>query len=485
MAGETQHDVIIGEQGSLVAGDSIKRHKPKGAHHAFDWEALEDPNVHAEKGWENEKEEYWSSKMCKKYVKMCHIDKLWPKECHAAHTRDFACRPLTCNDDHFIHRAEEVWRALFGNQREKQAWSFNYGLVVMVYAELKSERKVDWSTYPTTTQFPLCIGKTAKDIPDIYAPESAATKGILAFLRKKLEGATGQGSSHKKGTTPKARHVHKTSNLVSREYDPGVQNLPASRTIRTVVQGSNAIVEKPELGVDTECPIAVVDAIIEKLTGVDPSPPTALVTLPNPIHIIDVVATDAINIQPHVEVVHNVEQNEGHDDTVPKPVGTLQDPGPSVAALSIPHSPVGVPPDHVGVGLDVMEMLRNMPISETLKELLEFSTVFARMCREHGEWSGASPFSEGLLPEDFLRVLESSKGGQCEVIEYAYNLKSIIQLLATATPGLLEAALGFDKLMGFINLLLHKMVRTSSKLNYILAELDEVRSKCERLESSL
>jgi hypothetical protein len=121
MAGETQHDVIIGEQGSLVAGDSIKRHKPKGAHHAFDWEALEDPNVHAEKGWENEKEEYWSSKMCKKYVKMCHIDKLWPKECHAAHTRDFACRPLTCNDDHFIHRAEEVWRALFGNQREKQA----------------------------------------------------------------------------------------------------------------------------------------------------------------------------------------------------------------------------------------------------------------------------------------------------------------------------------------------------------------------------
>jgi hypothetical protein len=132
-----------------------------------------------------------------------------------------------------------------------------------------------------------------------------------------------------------------------------------------------------------------------------------------------------------------------------------------------------------------MEMLRNMPNSEMLKELLEFSTVFARMCRGQGEQRGASPFAEGLLSEDFLRVPESSKGGQREVIEYAYNLRSIAQLLATATLGLLEASLGFDKLVGIINPLLHEMVRTSSELNYALAELDEVRSKYERLESSL
>jgi hypothetical protein len=119
MAAETKHDVVTGEQGSPAAGDSTKRRKPKGAHHAFHWEALEDPNVRAENGWKDEKEEYWSSKMCKKYVKMCHIDKLWPKECHAVHTKGFACRPYTCKDDHFIHRAEEVWRALFGN-RERQ-----------------------------------------------------------------------------------------------------------------------------------------------------------------------------------------------------------------------------------------------------------------------------------------------------------------------------------------------------------------------------
>jgi hypothetical protein len=229
----------------------------------------------------------------------------------------------------------------------------------------------------------------------------------------------------------------------------------------------------------------MVDAVIEKLTGADPSPPTAPAMLPNPIHTTDTVVNDAINIQPRLEVVHNVEQNVGHDDTVSKPAGTLQDLGPSIATPSTLHSPVGVPPDHVGVGLDVMEMLQNMPKNETLKELLEFSTVFAQMCREQGKQRGASPLAEGLLPEDFLRVPESRKGGQHEVIEYAYNLRTIAQFLATATPSLLEATLGFDKVVGFINPLLHKMVEVSSELNSTLVELEEVHSKCERLESSL
>jgi hypothetical protein len=45
--------------------------------------------------------------------------------------------------------------------------------------------------------------------------------------------------------------------------------------------------------------------------------------------------------------------------------------------------------------------------------------------------------------------------------------------------------MGFDKVVGFIIPYLHEMVRVSGKLNSTLAELDEVRSKCERLESSL
>jgi hypothetical protein len=66
-------------------------------------------------------------------------------------------------------------------------------------------------------------------------------------------------------------------------------------------------VEKPELEVGTECSIAMVDAVIEKLIGTEPSPPTTPEMLPNPIHTTDKMAMDAINIQSRVEVVHNVE----------------------------------------------------------------------------------------------------------------------------------------------------------------------------------
>ena len=77
------------------------------------------------------------------------------------------------------------------------------------------------------------------------------------------------------------------------------------------------------------------------------------------------------------------------------------------------------------------------------------------MCGEQDEQRSDSPFAEDLLSKDFLRISESSKGGQREVIEYAYNLKSIAQLLANATPSLLKGAMGYDKLVGFINPLLH------------------------------
>ena len=57
-----------------------------------------------------------------------------------------------------------------------------------------------------------------------------------------------------------------------------------------------------------------------------------------------------------------------------------------------------------------------MPNNEMLKELLEFSMKFAQLCREQGKQRGLLPFTEGLLPEDFLRVPEASKGQQHEVM---------------------------------------------------------------------
>ena len=80
-----------------------------------------------------------------------------------------------------------------------------------------------------------------KDIPDMYIPKSTVTKGILGFLKKKLQGTTGQGWSSKKEATPKARPVCETSH-VPRESDLRVQNSPMSGAIQIVVQGYIAIV---------------------------------------------------------------------------------------------------------------------------------------------------------------------------------------------------------------------------------------------------
>ena len=97
----------------------------------------------------------------------------------------------------------------------------------MVYAELKLELKVDWSTYSTTMQYPLYIGKTKKEV-DMYTSESVATIGILGFLKKKPQGASGQGLSSKKEATLKAAQVHETSNPIPQKLEPMVQNPPLS-----------------------------------------------------------------------------------------------------------------------------------------------------------------------------------------------------------------------------------------------------------------
>jgi hypothetical protein len=99
---------------------ATKRNKQKGNPHACNWEALENPEVVAEPGWKENIEEYWTAKTVKQYVKMYHIGKYWPRDQLPISTKSFTCKPWLCQDDHFLHRAEEVWRAMFGMlQRSK------------------------------------------------------------------------------------------------------------------------------------------------------------------------------------------------------------------------------------------------------------------------------------------------------------------------------------------------------------------------------
>ena len=83
--------------------------KTKGVPHNFCWEILDNPNIKAEKNWETEDAEYWTFKTCRQYIKMYHIDKLWPRDQHERQTQDFACKPHNCRSLLFVQRCNEVW----------------------------------------------------------------------------------------------------------------------------------------------------------------------------------------------------------------------------------------------------------------------------------------------------------------------------------------------------------------------------------------
>ena len=75
---------------------------------------------------------------------MYHVDKLWPRACHEVNTKSFTARPHMCKNDHFLHRAEEVWRTLFGD-RPKSKWLLQLQLVVNgIYgADIEEEGGLD------------------------------------------------------------------------------------------------------------------------------------------------------------------------------------------------------------------------------------------------------------------------------------------------------------------------------------------------------
>jgi hypothetical protein len=77
------------------------------------------------------------------------------------------------------------------------------------------------------------------------------------------------------------------------------------------------------------------------------------------------------------------------------------------------------------------------------------------------------------------------KKGAHEVIKHAYNLKTIAQFLACIAPRLLEAALGFYKLVLYIKPLLEERIQLYDELTSKSAELEEVQSMYEKLETDL
>src|SRR5450759_4538578 len=72
-----------------------------------------DSRIIAEQGWDSEPSPYWACNTAKKYVKMCHIDKLFPETVWSYNHKNSGVKLKESKSKHFAHRALEVWAALY------------------------------------------------------------------------------------------------------------------------------------------------------------------------------------------------------------------------------------------------------------------------------------------------------------------------------------------------------------------------------------
>lgn len=117
---------------------------PKGKAPIMNWEETDDPDCVAEDGWQDEPERLWTCTMCRRYVKMTHLLKLWPR----AQARISGPRreglASSCLSSHFTHRYHEVTIAV--GVRNARPEIMLYSNMAMVWAEIVLHKDVDWRT---------------------------------------------------------------------------------------------------------------------------------------------------------------------------------------------------------------------------------------------------------------------------------------------------------------------------------------------------
>jgi hypothetical protein len=104
-----------------------------------------------EPGWDSVTSPLWVCNMAKKYVKMHHIDKLFPEAVWKYNHRASSVKPKESTSKYFAHRALEVWSVLYPDKPfgPNNKNIISYSMVAMVYAEIELKRKVDWRTLLT------------------------------------------------------------------------------------------------------------------------------------------------------------------------------------------------------------------------------------------------------------------------------------------------------------------------------------------------
>src|SRR5579875_663169 len=117
---------------------------PKGKAPEMDWNVTDDPNNVAEEGWEHETQTPWTCTTCKKYVKMSHLMKLWPRAQAMISGPRREGPTSSCLSNHFRQRYHEVTIEV-GVQNSRPEIML-YSNMAMVWAEIVLHKDVDWST---------------------------------------------------------------------------------------------------------------------------------------------------------------------------------------------------------------------------------------------------------------------------------------------------------------------------------------------------
>jgi hypothetical protein len=89
--------------------------------------------------------------VAKRYVKMYHIEKLFPQAVWNYNHKASGVKPSESTSKHFAHCVLEVWSTLYPHKPfgSKNKNIISYSMVAILYVELELKRKVDWRSLLT------------------------------------------------------------------------------------------------------------------------------------------------------------------------------------------------------------------------------------------------------------------------------------------------------------------------------------------------
>jgi hypothetical protein len=176
--------LVFGE-GTSTPSRNARNKKGLRTPQAVKQEITGNSRILAEPGWDSVTTPLWVCNMAKKYVKLHHIDKLFPEAVWEYNHRASGVKPKESTSKHFAHRALEVWSILypdkpFGLDNKN---IISYSMAAMVYAEIQLKRKVDWQTLLTRNKEDR-TGYAKADIPDnfIFFSQKVAIRPVFDAL---------------------------------------------------------------------------------------------------------------------------------------------------------------------------------------------------------------------------------------------------------------------------------------------------------------